>query len=142
MYVAVTGENLVLAIDLHGSGGAPLVSHYVKAGVNAPAGTANDAFTFPDNLALDPAGNLYIAEDPGGVAATGKTIGDDIWVATPDRGSSGVAASVVRFATLTDCDAEPTGIYFGKQSSTTLYVNIQHRGGDGLDKSLAITEGQ
>lgn len=60
-------------------------------------------------------------------------------MATPDHGSSGVAASVARFATLTDCDAEPTGIYFGKRGATTLFVNIQHRGGDGLDKSLAIT---
>ena len=40
---------------------------------------------------------------------------------------------------MTDCDAEPTGIYFGKRGPTALFVNIQHRGGDGLDKSLAIT---
>lgn len=143
LYVAITGENLVLAIDLRASAGGgshatAFVSNYVQAGVNAPASPANNAFTLPDNLALDPSGNLYITEDPGG-SAPSKTAGDDIWMATPDHGSTGVAASVVRFATLTDCDAEPTGIYFGKRGATTLFVNIQHRGGDGLDKSLAIT---
>ena len=143
LYLAITGENLVLAIDLRApaGGGAhatAFVSNYVQAGVNAPAGASNDAFTLPDNLALDPSGNLYIAEDPGGSSPT-KTAGDDIWVATPDQGHSGVAASVVRFATVTDCDAEPTGIYFGKRGPTALFVNIQHRGGDGLDKTLAIT---
>ena len=144
LYVAITGENLVLAIDLREAAGGSQhatasVSNYVKAGVNAPSAPANNAFTLPDNLALDPSGNLYITEDPGG-SSPSKTIGDDIWVATPDKGSAGLASAVVRFATLTDCDAEPTGIYFGKQEPTTLFVNIQHRGGDGLDKSLAITK--
>jgi uncharacterized protein len=59
-------------------------------------------------------------------------------VATPDQSNSGVAASVQRFASLTDCDAEPTGICFGKRGTTTSFVNVQHRGGDGLDKSVAI----
>jgi uncharacterized protein len=140
---ATACENLVLAIDLRAPVGAgshttAFVSNYVQAGVNAPASPANNAFTLPDNLALDPSGNLYITEDPGGSSPT-KTDGDDIWMATPDHGNSGVAAAVVRFATMTDCDAEPTGIYFGKAGPTTLFVNIQHRGGDGLDKSLAIT---
>jgi hypothetical protein len=49
------------------------------------------------------------------------------------------AASVLRFASLTDCDAEPTGIYF-EMKSQRLLVNIQHRGGgDRLDKTLAIS---
>ena len=143
LYVAITGENLVLAIELQAapdgsSHATAFVSNYVQAGVNAPAGAVNAAFTFPDNLALDPSGNLYIAEDPGG-SSPSKTAGDDIWMATPDAGHSGVAASVVRFATLTDCDAEPTGIYFATRGTTSLFVNVQHRGGDGLDKSLAIT---
>jgi len=49
------------------------------------------------------------------------------------------AASVLRFATLTDCDAEPTGIYFDMKSKR-LFVNMQHRGGDKLDKVVAIEE--
>ena len=42
-----------------------------------------------------------------------------------------------RFASLTDCEAEPTGIYFDMKSSR-LFVNVQHRGGDKLDKVVAV----
>jgi uncharacterized protein len=132
MYVALTGEDRVIAVDLNKD--TAEVRTYVKAGVNAPAD-----FKMPDNVALDKNGNLYITEDPGGSYKTGKTKGDDIWVATPAQGNKGMADSTVRFATLTDSEAEPTGIYFDK-SGKTLYVNIQHRGGDGLDKTLAITK--
>jgi uncharacterized protein len=97
-------------------------------------------FEMPDNLALDRSGNLYIAEDPGGSFSSGKRKGDDIWVAAPNRGGQRQASpSVRRFASLTDCDAEPTGIYFDLKSSR-LFVNVQHRGGDKLDKAVAIDE--
>lgn len=137
LYVAITSEHRVLAIDLRepSSGGAPgavRVSDYVRRGLNV-----TDAFTMPDNLALDHAGNLYIAEDPGGNTASGKP-GDDIWVATPGNGSSTSAATVARFASLTDCEAEPTGLYFD-MSGQRLFVNVQHRGGDHVDKTMAIT---
>jgi secreted PhoX family phosphatase len=109
------------------------VFDYVRIGLNA-----STEFEMPDNLALDRAGNLYIAEDPGGSFAT-KHKGDDIWVATPPTGGAvGPATSVLRFATLTDCDAEPTGIYFGLRGDT-LFVNAQHRGGDHVDKAVAIS---
>lgn len=132
LYVALTGNSStvrgrVLAIELR-SGGTTFVANFVKVGVNAP-----DSFVMPDNLALDQTGRLFIAEDAG---QPGQ--GDDIWVATPSNGADpGQAAEVVRFASLTDCNAEPTGIYFDK-SNGTLFVDIQHRGGDGRDKTLAI----
>ena len=140
LFVAVTApsgpaDNRVLAIDLRdGPGAGAFVFDYVRIGLNAPAD-----FEFPDNLALDRSGNLYIAEDPGG-SSPSKKKGDDIWVATPPTGvgQQRPAASVVRFATLTDCDAEPTGIYFGLHGNV-LYVNAQHRGGDHLDKAVAIS---
>lgn len=137
LYVAITGEDRVLAIALRepagGAAHAPaFVTDYVRAGVNAPAD-----FDSPDNLALDHSGNLYISEDPGGSFAKGKTLGDDIWVATPGAGNSGRAGDTVRFASLTDCDAEPTGIYFSLDGSV-LYVNVQHRGADGADLAVAI----
>lgn len=136
LYVAITSEHRVLAIDLHAPNGeadhgTARVSDYVRVGLNV-----GPEFSWPDNLALDRAGNLYIAEDPGGSFAT-KRQGDDIWVAAPNKGSHGPAASVVRFASLTDCDAEPTGIYFDLRRDR-LFVNAQHRGGDGLDKTMAI----
>jgi secreted PhoX family phosphatase len=45
--------------------------------------------------------------------------------------------SVERFGSLTDCDAEPTGIYW-ERGGDRLFVNVQHRGGDRLDKAVAI----
>ena len=136
LYVAITSEHRVLEIDLREPNGGrehstAHISDYVRVGLNA-----TPEFSMPDNLALDRAGNLYIAEDPGG-AFPSKRLGDDIWVATPNSGSSGPAASVARFASLTDCDAEPTGIYFEK-GGDRLFVNVQHRGGDRLDKTMAI----
>jgi len=140
LYVAVTGpgDNRILAIDLREPKGGrdketAFVSDYVRVGLNAPAD-----FEWPDNVALDKNGNLYITEDPATAPNTGR--GDDIWVATPAAGgdSHGPASSVERFASLTDCNAEPTGIYFDL-GGTTLFVHAQHRGGDGLDKAVAIT---
>ncbi|MBA2565727.1 MAG: DUF839 domain-containing protein [Gemmatimonadetes bacterium] len=147
LYVAITSENRVLAIDLQGTSdphttsvGAAragsqtaFVSDYVRAGLNAPVD-----FTAPDNLALDKAGNLFIAEDPGGTAPT-KVLGDDIWVARPSPDDFGLASETVRFASLTDCDAEPSGIYFPLRGSK-LFVNVMHRGGDGRDLAVEITE--
>jgi uncharacterized protein len=141
LYVAITGrpdDNRIIAIDLREPRGGrnhttAFVYDYVKIGLNAPAD-----FEMPDNLALDKNGNLYITEDPATAPATGR--GDDIWVAVPGKGGDhhSPASAVVRFASLTDCNAEPTGIYFDL-SGRTLFVNAQHRGGDGLDKSVAIT---
>jgi uncharacterized protein len=136
LYVAITSEHRVLAIDLNdGKGSTFTVSNYVARGLNATTD-----FAAPDNLALDRSGNLYITEDPGGNTASGKR-GDDIWVAEPGKGSATAASSVVRFASLNDCEAEPTGIYFDLKGQR-LFVNVQHRGGDRLDKAMAITPGR
>lgn len=135
LYVALTGENRVIAIDLKAGGrnGKAYVSDYVRNGVNAPTD-----FIFPDNLALDNSGNLYITEDPGGTASSGKTLGDDVWFAPYNPASARTALPAERFLTVTDCDAEPTGIYLSP-SNKTLFVNIQHRGGsDPRDMTLAI----
>lgn len=137
LYVAITSENRVLAIDLdpreRSHRGQVFVSDYVRNGVNAPAD-----FTAPDNLALDKAGNLYITEDPGGTASGGKTLGDDVWAAPFNPASSRQSRPAERFLSITDCDAEPTGVYFSL-SGKTLFLNVQHRGGaDPRDVVLAI----
>ena len=133
LYVAITGEDRVLAIDLGSNNSSTaVISDYVRAPGNAPEG-----FDSPDNLALDQEGNLLIAEDPGSTFAGGKRLGDDVWAATPPFISDGEAEEVTRFASTTDCDAEPTGIYFDR-SGKTLFVNIQHRGGDGADLAVAV----
>jgi hypothetical protein len=120
LYVAVTGENLVLKVQLMGD------HAYVSNFISGVPG-----FDFPDNLALSPSGDLFVAEDPSQVP-----VGDDLWAAAtgPD-----VATDVVRFASLQDCVAEGSGIYFDRNGKT-LYVHVQHaswEGGD--DLLLAIT---
>lgn len=134
LYVAITGEDRVLAIDLGvDARGRVTVSDYVRDGINAPAD-----FDEPDNLALDPAGNLYIAEDPGGNAAHGKTQGDDVWFAPFNPASATQSLPVERFLSITDCDAEPTGIYVSP-TGKTLFFHLQHRGGsDPRDQTWAI----
>jgi len=141
LYVAVTGrsnpqDNRVIAIDLKEPRGGSahstaFVWDYVSWALNATT-----EFEMPDNLALDHHGNLFIAEDPGG-SFPGKTKGDDIWMATPGAGKHAPAGSVLRFASLTDCSAEPTGIYVDLRNDR-LFVNVQHRGGDGKDLAMAI----
>ena len=97
----------------------------MRRGVNAPAD-----FTNPDNLALDKNGNLYITED------TTTPPGMDIWVAVAPGGGHLTAQRTVRFASLTDCSAEPSGIYFDRNGAV-LYVHALHR--DGQDLSVKIT---
>jgi secreted PhoX family phosphatase len=109
------------------------VTDYVRDGVNAPSD-----FDAPDNLALDQLGNLYIAEDPGGTAPA-KTTGDDVWFAPRNTASAAQSLPIRRFFSITDCNAEPTGVYVSP-SGKTLFVNIQHRGGtDSRDLSVAIS---
>ena len=117
LYVAVTSENLVLKIDLKGD--EAFVTNYVQN----PAGFDN-----PDNLAVDARGNLYIAEDNGP---------GDIWVARAGQGGA-----IELFASLSDCSAEPTGIYFDN-GAHILYVNVQHAGGPlSNDLTVAISPRQ
>lgn len=120
MYVATTTDDLVLRIELKGD--AAFVSNFVQEGVNV-SGLNN-----PDNVALDSQGNLFITEDNGP---------GDIWVAKASGGGELIASEVVRFASLTDCAAEPTGIYFDR-SGKMLYVNVQHAGG-ALRADLTLT---
>jgi secreted PhoX family phosphatase len=140
LYVAVTEpeETRVLAIDLREPTGGTThdtayVWDYVRRGrPNTPAD-----FEWPDNLALDPSGNLYIAEDP---PSNPPGRGADVWVAEPPKavGTHEPASRVTRFASLTDCASEPTGLYFGTTKEPRLYVNAQHRGGDGIDEAVEI----
>jgi uncharacterized protein len=132
LYAAITSEDRVLAIQLNPNEQTELiVSDYVRDGVNAPT-----SFDAPDNLALDKSGNLYITEDPGGTAPS-KTLGDDVWFAPFNPQSVEQSLPAHRFLSITDCNAEPTGIYVSP-SGKTLFLNIQHRGGDGADLSVAV----
>ena len=57
-------------------------------------------------------------------------------VAVAAEGVQLSAARTVRFASLTDCSAEPSGIYFDR-SGTVLYVHALHRTGQDLSVMIA-----
>ena len=111
MFVAATSEDLVLRIELLGD--RAFVSNFVQDGFNV-TGLNN-----PDNLALDNQGTLYILEDNGP---------GDIWAVRHDGQPQPVAAAVVRFASLSDCSGEPTGLYFDRNGKAA-WVHVQHAGG-------------
>ena len=60
----------------------------------------------------------------------------DIWVAVAGGDAELGAPRTVRFASLTDCSAEVSGLYFD-QAGTALYVHALHR--TGQDLSVMIT---
>jgi uncharacterized protein len=119
LYVAITGTDRVVKVDLT----TQTVSNFVKAGVNvgveSPGITGLNA---PDNLAEGPDGRLWVCEDNDF---------SDIYVSDGDTNRDGAADGVHLFASLKDVGAETSGIYFGKDAKT-LYLNIQHP-----DKPLA-----
>ena len=123
---------------------------------NGPPNAPED-FDAADNLALDSDGNLVITEDVSIPLADGQ--GDDLWIATPpseDDDEHAPAAELKRLASLTDCAAEPTGVYFAHANtgrytdgtpyeesvdSGTLFVNRQHAGVPPVDQLVAIHRG-
>lgn len=151
LYVAITGTDEVLAVDLS-SKTQPFAYDYVgHTANNAPTSEAGGEFDFPDNLALDRRGNLAITEDP-----PSNPVGADIWVAEPpQQGRHQPASEVARFASLKDCAAEPTGIYFALKrtdqytagtpladlvNGESLFVNRQHSGlGTTQDQLVSIS---
>lgn len=131
LYVAVTEgigySGRVLAIDLN----TMEVSNYVKPGMNAPVenkAAGITGFAKVDNLAVTPDGKLMMIED---------NVPSDIWVATEAHDRDGVAEGIELFASLTDPEAEGTGIYFGKDPHT-LFVNVQHSKAEDGDGTWAI----
>jgi hypothetical protein len=71
--------------------------------------------------ALDKDGNLFIMED------TVTPPGMDIWMAAPASRHMWMASSTVRFASLTDCGGEPSGIYFDL-TGDVMFAHVLHRG--------------
>jgi len=86
-----------------------------------------------DNVAFQPhTGNLVVLEDgPVNVAnpdgTTRLTRGDDMWICLPDGSDDDDQSDgCVRFASIRDTTAEPTGFIF-LGSGEAAFVNIQHR---------------
>lgn len=121
--------------------GTPHVQQFVA--LNDPSsgalGQQVPGLQFPDNLAFDSKGNLWIHEDiPDDTAATPtnvhskqyRNMQDELWVALPDKNGDGVSDGLAKFAnmgnsaTATRCQNEWTGGAF--LDSNTFFVNQQH----------------
>jgi secreted PhoX family phosphatase len=87
-----------------------------------------------DNVAFQPhTGNLVVLEDNS--VTTVKSLnplvtelrGNDLWICLPDGDDDDVQSDgCVRFASIRDTSAEPTGFIF-KGSGESAFLNIQHR---------------
>lgn len=126
-------EGRVIAVDLK----KMTVSNFVKPGVNVaieigkPGEEGHQTgFDSIDNLAEAPNGDLVMIED---------NKPSDIWFASRKTNKFGASKSVKLFASLTDPEAEGTGIYFSPTDPKTLYVNIQHSAAEDGDGTWAIT---
>lgn len=126
-------EGRVIAIDLN----TMAVTNFVKPGVNAPVEIGKpgeeghqSGFDSVDNLAEAPNGDLIMIED---------NKPSDIWFASTETNEFGASEQVGLFASLTDPEAEGTGIYFSPLDPHTLYVNVQHSAAEDGDGTWAIT---
>jgi len=87
-----------------------------------------------DNVAFQPhTGNLVVLEDNSvtSVKSLNPTVtelrGNDLWICLPDGDDDDVLSDgCVRFASIRDTSAEPTGFIFDATGESA-YLNIQHR---------------
>lgn len=145
LYVAITEglrdifgremyEGRVISVDLN----SLKVSDFVKPGLNVGVETGQPGdsgfqtgFDSVDNLAEAPSGDLVMIEDNSP---------SDIWFASTKVDATGASTQVKLFASLTDPEAEGTGIYFSPKDPETLYVNVQHSAAEDGDATWAITK--
>ena len=114
LYVALTGSNEVISIDLRDPE-APTVGLFVSAGTNAQDLTA------PDNLASDPDGNIYIAEDV--TLARFRDVRNQLWHATASEDPLAPARGVELVATLGTSRDEFSGVLVDS-AGERLFLNI------------------
>lgn len=115
-------DGRVLAVNLE----TLEVTDFVRPGLNVPVETGGmTGFDNPDNLAQTADGQLVIIED---------NVPSDIWIASTKNPAE--AVEVRLFASLTDPDAEGSGIYFADPH--TMFVNVQHSTLDDNDATWAI----
>jgi secreted PhoX family phosphatase len=126
--VATTAHHKVFSIDLRNNMVRLFASRDTRdMATGQPVG---NAFTNPDNLAIDADGNIYIVEDqPGGI--------EDIWFAR-DENHDGVAEAIGKWASLSTIGAESSGLYFDKFKPNVAYVNVQHPH-SGVDRTIMIS---
>ena len=126
---AVNGEVMCLveeppsaAVPNPPTGTIPVVTRFV---------IGSQQFGMPDNVAFQPhTGNLVVLEDgPTSIMTSGgeQPRGNDLWICLPDGDDDDTLSDgCVRFASVRDTSAEPTGFIFAG-SGKYAFVSIQHR---------------
>lgn len=124
--MCLTEEPPSVAVPTPPTGTIPHVERFVP-------GTGEGAMY--DNVAFQPhTGNLVVLEDgPTSIVlqdGTSQPRGNDLWICLPDGDDDDVQSDgCVRFASLRDTSAEPTGFIF-LGSGEAAFVNLQHRAVD------------
>jgi len=122
---AVYGEVMCLVEEPNAAaatGATPAVTRFVAG---------SQQLGMPDNVAFQPhTGNLVVLEDgPTSIMTPNgeQPRGNDLWICLPDGADDDVQTDgCVRFASIRDTSAEPTGFIF-LGSGEEAFVNIQHR---------------
>jgi secreted PhoX family phosphatase len=122
LYIAVTSENAIYAVEILDSANANV---WVAASGATPKNLGHAPTTgsmgSPDNLAQDACGNIYIIEDAPNTSNTGG----DIWFMR-DVDNDGVAESIDHFLSITVDGSESTGMIFNPKKPTEFVMAVQH----------------
>jgi len=133
LYVNTTTTHEVYRLDLSNSTISVFVNrNTIDLATGQPVG---NAFTNPDNLAIDHDGNIYIVEDRNGA------VDDDIWFANDLNGDGDLndpGEGIGRWASNGTPGSEFTGLYFDPTDRGRAWVNIQHPN-SGNDRTIEIT---
>jgi secreted PhoX family phosphatase len=132
--LCIVEESPSAAVPLPPTGTIPVVTRFIVG--------SQQAGMF-DNVAFQPhTGNLVVLEDgpTSIVRADGSTQprGNDLWICLPDGADNDTLTDgCVRFASVRDTSAEPTGFIF-LGSGESAFVNIQHRAFGAANKQGAL----
>jgi len=133
LYVTTTTTNEVYRLALDSNTISVFAS---RATTDLATGAAvGNGLSSPDNLAIDPDGNIYIVEDRAGGAD------DDIWFArdlNQDGDLNDGGEGIGRWASNGTLGSEFTGLYFDPTNKRRAWVNIQHPDIDN-DRTIEIT---
>jgi secreted PhoX family phosphatase len=134
MYIATTTTNEVYLFNLD-TNQATVFANASTIDLATGQAVGSAAFTSPDNIAIDAAGNVYIVEDRNGGTD------NDIWFAKDinhDGDLLDAGEGLARWVSNGTPGSEMTGLYFDKFNANVAYLNIQHPA-DGVDRLIQIS---
>ena len=125
IYFAATSEQAIYSVELSGNG--PVVRLAASDAVtpkNLGFGGTAATLRSPDNIAVDPNGNIYVIEDQPNITTPGAP-GGDVWMLR-DTNDDGIAESLDLFASHGVAGAESTGMIWDPTGPNRFFISIQH----------------